>query len=73
MIRFKVSGNEEQFNAWYSEMEHLVAQFPGVISKEFYSAIDENGRVTTILGFDNMANANKWMDSEQRIDMWKKP
>ena len=71
-MRFKVSGNEEQFNAWYGEMEHLVAQFPGIISKEFYSAIDENGRVTAILGFDNMAYANKWMESEQRTDMWEK-
>ena len=73
MVRYKVlSVNEEKFSIWYAEMQHIVAQFPGFISKEFFPSNQENDYITTILRFDNTENANNWMHSEQRLSMLQK-
>jgi len=73
IVRYKVlSANEKKFNIWYAEMQHIVSQFPGFISKEFFPSNQENDYITTILRFDNMENANNWMHSEQRLSMLQK-
>ena len=73
IVRYKVlPENEKKFDIWYAEMQHIVEQFPGFISKEFFPPNQENGHVTTILRFDSIANANKWIQSEQRSDMLRR-
>lgn len=73
IVQYKLlTGYETKFYEWYTEMQQLLEQFPGYISKEFLPSANDTGRVTTILRFDNIGNAGKWMLSEQRIHMLQK-
>lgn len=70
IVQYKLlTGYETKFYEWYTEMQQLVERFPGYISKEFLPSANDAGRVTTILRFDNVNNAGKWMLSEQRMGM----
>ena len=66
------SGKGKQFNEWQDEMQKILVQFPGLLNKEVFLAENKTGQVTTILRFDNLDNANKWMHSEQRLGMLQK-
>lgn len=73
IVRYNVlSRDDVKFKEWYAEMHRLVEQSPGFISKEFFPPANEHGHVTTILRFDSLINAGKWMHSEQRLNMLNK-